>query len=310
MGGDLTAHSEPGRGSCFRLEVPLPAAEAGPAERASRVVRLAPGQPEYRLLVVDDVTENREVLAGLLRSVGFRVEEATSGESAVDRFWTFRPHLIWMDKRMSGIDGTDATRRIRSEEGGADVKIIVLSASALSHEQADILASGCDDFVAKPFREATIFRKLEEHLGVRFETEDEADTDGAAPAPRPRPRVLVVDDQELNRQLVRAVLGVTMDVTEAESGDLALALLDRQPFDAVLLDVEMPGRDGLETVRAIRAREALHGLPVVAVTAHDGDGERQRLMAAGMTDYLAKPLEPAALTRVLGRYLGADHVPY
>jgi CheY-like chemotaxis protein len=103
--------------------------------------------------------------------VGFDVKEAASGEEAIALWREWQPQLIWMDKRMPGMDGLETTRRIREEElqrDGKRVPIIALSASALEHERDEILASGCDDFVPKPFREGTIFSKMAERLGVSF----------------------------------------------------------------------------------------------------------------------------------------------
>jgi signal transduction histidine kinase/CheY-like chemotaxis protein/ligand-binding sensor domain-containing protein len=179
MGGGIRAHSDVGRGSTFVCEVSLPlatesATTAEPSSRA-RVVRLAPGQQTFRVLVVDDVADNRDALAGLLRAVGFEVRTAESGEETLTIFREWRPHLIWMDKGMPGLDGLETTRRIRAEASaaGAPTKIIVLSASALDHERSGILESGCDDFLAKPYREEVVFAKTAEQLGARFVYEPE-----------------------------------------------------------------------------------------------------------------------------------------
>ena len=141
--------------------------EEGPRPR---VARLAPGQPAFRILVVDDVAENRDALAGLLAAVGFEVRTAGSGDEALEIWRAWRPHLIWMDKRMPRMDGLETTRRIRSEPAAGPVtKIIVLSASALDHERSEIMESGCDDFLAKPYREDVVFGKMADLLGVRYE---------------------------------------------------------------------------------------------------------------------------------------------
>jgi CheY-like chemotaxis protein len=135
------------------------------------VLALAPGQPVYRVLVVDDIEQNRTLLQDLLGAVGFDVRTAPGGDEAIAAWRDWQPHLVWMDKRMPRVDGLEATRRIRAEEqrtGGAHVPILALSASALEHERAEILAAGCDDFVPKPFREGAIFEKMAEYLGMRY----------------------------------------------------------------------------------------------------------------------------------------------
>jgi signal transduction histidine kinase/ABC-type glycerol-3-phosphate transport system substrate-binding protein/DNA-binding response OmpR family regulator len=172
MGGDVTLESEAGQGCTFRIEVPLPesAAEATVPE-SRRITGLAAGEPRWRVLVADDVPENRALLRGLLTSVGFDVREAAGGEEAFQVWREWQPHLVWMDKRMPDVDGLEATRRIRAAEqadGGAVTKILALSASALEHEREEILAAGCDDFLPKPFGEDALFEAMRRHLGLRY----------------------------------------------------------------------------------------------------------------------------------------------
>ncbi len=179
MGGDISVESAPGTGTTFVVTVDLPLAAGGApghaGERARKVVRLASGQ-DLRILVVDDILENRLLLGKLLESVGFEVRQAANGQQAVDLWRTYRPHLIWMDMRMPVMDGLTATRLIREAEDRSEarVKIVALSASALDHERAAVKSLGCDDFLAKPYRESAIFEKLAEHLGARFEYESGA----------------------------------------------------------------------------------------------------------------------------------------
>ncbi|NJP07238.1 MAG: response regulator, partial [Chloroflexaceae bacterium] len=139
-----------------------------PAEQPVRVIGLQPGQPTYRMLVVDDRWENRKMLARLLQMVGFDVREATQGSEAIDIWRTWRPHMIWMDMRMPVMDGYTATRQIKASPQGKTTVIIALTASAFEHERSRMLAAGCDDMIAKPFREATIFDKIQHYLRVRF----------------------------------------------------------------------------------------------------------------------------------------------
>ena len=121
------------------------------------------------------VERNRTLLRGLLTAVGFEVQEAASGEEALERWQAWEPHLIWMDKRMPGIDGLETTRRIRAAEaqrGNGHTRILALSASALDHERDEILAAGCDDFLPKPFREESVLAKMREHLGLAYAYEE------------------------------------------------------------------------------------------------------------------------------------------
>jgi CheY-like chemotaxis protein len=126
--------------------------------------------------VVDDTLENRLLLSRLLREVGFQVREASNGEEAIRLWLDWEPHLIWMDMRMPVMDGYEATRKSR-EMDGPPVKIIALTASAFQHEKEKIVSMGCDGFVTKPFRSATLFEAIAEHLQVQFRYDDDATED-------------------------------------------------------------------------------------------------------------------------------------
>ena len=169
MGGDIRVASEPNRGTTFTVEVPLLQTDVTAVEeKPRRVVRLSESQPVYRVLVVDDTVENRLLLTRLLVPVGFDVREAADGTQAVETWKAWQPDLIFMDMRMPVMDGYAATERIRAVSTEHRTSIIALTASAFQHDRERILASGCDDFVTKPFRVATIFEKLTEHLGAQF----------------------------------------------------------------------------------------------------------------------------------------------
>lgn len=194
MGGDITVTSVLGKGSRFRFTIwvePAIAEEITPQKSARRVIGLAPDQPNYRILVVDEVPENRLLMRQLLEPIGFQVFEAEHGKTAIVQWEAHAPHLIWMDMRMPVMDGYEATRRIKqsaeakqqSDSSNLEAPfpvIIALSASALDKDGASILASGCDDFVRKPFHEATIWAKMAEHLNIRYVYADRNDADSLA----------------------------------------------------------------------------------------------------------------------------------
>jgi CheY-like chemotaxis protein len=180
MGGNIRLESIPGKGSLFRIDLPLNEAKESdivkmePAQM-SNVTGLAPEQPEYRILIVEDQYENQLLLAQLMESVGFKVKIAENGEQGVEMFRSWQPHFIWMDRRMPGMDGVEATRRIRELPGGKQVKIAAVTASAFAEERRKILAAGMDDYVSKPYRAAEIYNCLSKHLNVRYVYEDSAE---------------------------------------------------------------------------------------------------------------------------------------
>jgi signal transduction histidine kinase/DNA-binding NarL/FixJ family response regulator len=171
MGGDITFSSEVDLGTVFAFNIQAEIGESANAiatKNTSRVMGLVPNQPTYRILVVDDRWENRQILVQLLTPIGFEVKEAKNGQVAVKIWEQWQPQLIWMDMRMPIMNGYEATKQIRSHVNGASTQIIALTASTLEEERAIVLAAGCNDFVRKPFLEDIIFEKMSEHLGVQY----------------------------------------------------------------------------------------------------------------------------------------------
>lgn len=173
MQGTLDVSSTPGKGSIFYFEIPVilstaPQDAIPVGRQRGQIVGLASGQPRYRLLVAEDQPDNRLLLHKLLEPLGFELHDALNGQQALAQFEQWRPDLIWMDIRMPVMDGLEATRRIRASSGGAEVKIVALTAHALEEERLEILKAGCDDFVRKPYRESEIFDALSKYLQVRF----------------------------------------------------------------------------------------------------------------------------------------------
>lgn len=193
LDGDLTLSSTgvPGEGTLLEIRIPItlcdeknrPALE--PSVRPP-AVGLAPGQPAYRLLLVEDQQENRLLFEIMLRRMGFSVQTAQDGEEALRLWEEWQPHLIWMDLRLPGMDGYEVTRRIKATPQGRSTVIIALTASVREGDRARGLEAGCDDFMYKPFRQADLAERLARHLGVRLLYDGvprESDLPLSAPAP-------------------------------------------------------------------------------------------------------------------------------
>src|SRR5688572_24561125 len=171
MGGDITVSSQVGKGSVFVIHLPLTEGEAEAVlskDKPRHVLRLQPGQAACRVLIADDIEDNRQLLAQLLAPVGFEIRLAINGAEAVREFENWRPHLVLMDFRMPVMDGHEAIRQIRALPGGREVKIIAVTASAMDENRLDLMAIGADDFIGKPFREAELFQKIHAHVGVQY----------------------------------------------------------------------------------------------------------------------------------------------
>jgi signal transduction histidine kinase/ligand-binding sensor domain-containing protein/CheY-like chemotaxis protein len=172
LGGAIHVESAPGRGSCFHVEVPAQIAEASEViaetARVEQVIGLEPGQADYRILIVEDQRENWLLLQRLLHSAGFQVRVVEDGGQAVETFSAWRPHFIWMDLRLPVLGGMEAARRIRELEDGREVTIVAVTASAFGSQREEVIASGFDDFLRKPYRSTEIFDCMALHLGVRY----------------------------------------------------------------------------------------------------------------------------------------------
>lgn len=177
MGGNITLNSRIGRGSTFSLEIFAQLAQSSQVEAPKdrrKVIGIAPEQPQYRILVVDDKEANRELLVKFLTTVGLQTRTATNGIEAIELWQQWQPHLIWMDMRMPIMDGYEATKQIKANSQATNTIIIALTATAFEEERTKILEVGCDDLVGKPFKEEEIFDKMAEQLGVKYLYEAES----------------------------------------------------------------------------------------------------------------------------------------
>lgn len=180
MGGDITVSSKMGIGSCFRLTLSLDKGDVDNLREIiyqKKVMGLEPGSQHVKILVVDDKKENREFLLELLKSVGFEVREAESGNQAIEVFLMWQPQLIMMDLKMPGMDGIEATRKIKSMEGGEKTHIIMVTATAFDDDLHTLLVSGAQMHIRKPFRINEIYEAIGKCIDVQYTYEDEITPD-------------------------------------------------------------------------------------------------------------------------------------
>ncbi len=205
MGGEINVESQLGSGAVFKFDIQTSvfvADELQTTEPLRQVIGLEAGQPNYRILIVEDKQENRQLLVELLVPVGFEVREATNGIEAIALWKSWSPHLIWMDMRMPVMDGFEATKQIKSA-GSFAPPVIALTGSAFEEDRITALSTGCDAYVRKPFRVNVIFEKMALHLGVRylydraqFSSVGKENYSGSTPQP-------ILNSEELRQALAR-----------------------------------------------------------------------------------------------------------
>lgn len=173
LGGDMTARNiqnKPGHGALFQFNIHVGVIDTINKAKLDipEIIALKPDQPEFRILIVDDIPESRQLLVQLLNPLGFRTMEAKDGQEAVDVWRSWQPHLIWMDLHMPNLNGCDATTLIKAEEEMPETVVIATTATAFVEELGDIMECGFDDLVRKPLQTEEVFEILYTYLGVEY----------------------------------------------------------------------------------------------------------------------------------------------
>jgi len=307
MGGRISVESEVGRGSTFHFTARFrrpPEAVPTPGELG------ASGLQGLPVLIVDDNTTNRRILEEMFLAWRMQPATAASAREAIDLLRRARAagrpyRLVVTDAHMPEIDGFELIERIHQEPGLDGTVIMMLTSGDRSDDVARCERLGVAAYLLKPVKQSELFDAIQMALGGIRAEQEEARRLTAERTPRARPlRVLVAEDSLVGQKLIVGLLERRGDsVVVAQNGREALAKASEESFDLILMDVQMPEMDGLEAAAAIRARERRTGrhVPIVAMTAHAMEGDRQRCLEAGMDDYLAKPLRAAQLFETIDR---------
>ncbi len=303
MGGSIHVESEPGVGSVFSVVIPL-----GRQASIERVPSLHDSNLSGRtVLFVDDNATNRRILREQLTSWGCLPLEAESGADALRILDALSSvSLVLMDMQMPGMDGHETTGRIKQITGYANIPVVLLSSAGALRAEA-VAEGGFAAALVKPVRQSALYNTLVEVLQPAMRV-----LETNVPAPEPGAavdlglRVLLVEDNAINQKVASSMLvrwGCEVDVVG--NGQLALDALEIADYDMVMMDCHMPAMDGYEATSAIRGREAATGarhMPIVAMTANALAGDRERCIAAGMDDYVRKPVNTEELFAALRRW--------
>ena len=307
MGGSIRVESALGEGAKFTIDLTLPLARNAPAPLDVRTLQ------GVRVLMVDNNQTNREILQLQLQGWGMQVTSAADGVAALqvlcDATHHHRPFaLAVLDMNMPGMDGLQLASEMKRLPGTESTRLVMLSSTYARADQLARADLGISRYVNKPLRRGDLFRVVHSVLNSAS-----ADLVTAAASPRSAfvqlsGEVLLVEDNLINQNVAKALLArLGLTVRVAHNGAEAVALICSEVFDLVLMDCQMPVMDGFEATRHIRKWEQLHTervrLPIVALTANAMAGDRDACAAAGMDDYLAKPISGVRLAEMMQRYL-------
>jgi two-component system, sensor histidine kinase and response regulator len=320
MEGTLTVESETGQGSAFHFTVRL-ATVADP----ERIWPAAPALAGHHVLVVDDNQTNRKILVELLQAWGLRPTAVGSVPDALAHLTRACEDgqpvpLVLTDSHMPDADGFALAAEIKRVPTLADAVVLMLTSGDYQGDLQRCKEIGVAAYLTKPVRQAELQAAITKALQARrtrsatpaapaaaagaYHNPSVAPSAGAKAGGR---QILVVEDNPTNQKLARAILAKEgLHPVIVDSGQQALDIYRERggDFDLILMDVQMPGMDGLETTGALREIEGgRRRIPIIAVTARAMQGDRDRCLAAGMDDYLAKPIHPAELLAMLKRYL-------
>jgi len=316
MGGSINVESRVGSGTTFwftaRLEKQT---ENQPAAAEPFEIQA------LRALVVDDHETNRLLVTTLLHTWGCRCEEAVDGPSALEQLQagvaTGDPFQIALiDMQMSGMDGEELGRRIKADARISATGMIMMTSLGQSGNTRRLKDIGFDGCLSKPLRQQHLRESLHRSLGVRRReprnpppapVAERADQPVIGESRRQHTRILIAEDNTTNQQVALAILNkLGYRADPVANGIEVLEALRRLPYDLVLMDCQMPEMDGYEATRHIRrdrSGKLNPDVPVIAMTAHAMKGDREKCLAAGMNDYLAKPVDPRLLAEALVHWL-------
>ncbi len=312
MGGEITVRSRPGAGSTFTFTV-----DAGIGDPAAALPLPASLLHEARVLVVDDSATAREAIVEMLGGFGIAADAAVSGEQCLTMLHAAETdgapyQVVLMDYLMPELDGVETIHRIRDDKRFAAppaiLMLTVCTRDTVLQQAGQLPLSG---FLTKPVGPALLYHSLLQVL----RPEMTAMPGGAAPARAldlarlDGARVLLVDDNANNREVALDYMAAArMHVDVAVNGIEAVRMVQRGDYDAVLMDIQMHEMDGLTATRRIRALPAHAALPIIAMTAHAMAGDREKSLAAGMNDHVAKPIDPDLLFAALLRWIAPERL--
>jgi CheY-like chemotaxis protein len=307
LGGRVWVESEVGRGSTFHFTARFGRGNGAASSPAAVPLGDLRDMP---VLVVDDNATNRRILVEMLTHWGLKPTPTAGGEEALaamkqadDAGAPFL--LVLLDNRMPGMSGFELAARIKENAHLAGAAIMMLTSEDQPGDTARCRTLGVAACLLKPIKQSELLNAILAIMGPAQLAEQPATASAAVFPRRPPLRILLAEDNVVNQMLVVNLLEQEGHaVVVAGNGKEALAAVEEQPFDLVLMDVQMPVMDGFEATAHLRARQKANGprVPIIALTAHAMKGDRERCLAAGMDGYLAKPIRAPELLRTIEQF--------
>jgi len=312
MHGQITVDSAPGKGSEFVFSAQFKLRHA--MQRISLPLEIV----GKRALIVDDNLYAREMLADMLGSFKLETTAVASGADALQELQhaaQTQPYaLVLLDWMMPEMDGIATLKHIRNHPEMKDTPVVMMTAYGREQVMQRAESAGTQALLLKPLKQSLLFDTIVDLFGM------ESRPDARRYLNKPNEKneskhfcghVLLVEDNLLNQQVAMEMLqNYGLDVQSAYNGNQAIQMLDSHDFDAVFMDIQMPEMDGFEATRHIRRTPRHIDLPIIAMTAHAMQGDRDKCLSAGMNDYVTKPIDTKQLLRALSRWLKPDrHQP-
>jgi two-component system, sensor histidine kinase and response regulator len=307
MGGKLGVKSAPGKGSTFWISVTL---EKQP-ETITPPERVSVNLKGMRVLVVDDNDINHMIFTRMLEGFGCQVSAILSGKQAVATLKSAlldrAPfQLVLLDMQMPEMDGEATLKAIKSDSMTRDAVVIILTSMGRRGDASNLEALGCSGYLLKPVKQHELFEAVQMIFGQQQVTRQKRMVTRHLLSEQKRQelRILLAEDNEINRKVAVTLLtrqGLSVDAVE--NGLQALSAVQKSHYSLILMDVQMPEMDGFEATQAIRKmEESLRRIPIIAMTAHAMKEDRERCLAAGMDDYISKPINPGKLIELIEKW--------
>ncbi|MEZ5874772.1 MAG: PAS domain-containing protein [Hyphomicrobiales bacterium] len=309
MGGSVKVDSVPGKGSVFCFTARLGKGTSTPRPRL-----LQSDLRGRRVLVIDDNSHARAVLAGMLTNMTFTADEAASGEEALEMLGQASDRdsqyeIAFIDWQMPGLDGIETGKRIQALPGvKRPPHLVMVTAYGREEVLRQAEESGFENVLIKPVTSSILFDTAVEVLGGDSERAESDQTEPTYEVDRLRgTRILLVEDNEINQEVALGQLedaGAFVDL--ASNGEEAIRMIEKNEYDVVLMDMQMPVMDGVAATRILRSDRRFVDLPIVAMTANALASDRELCLEVGMNDHVAKPIDPHQLFGVLLRWIRKD----